>query len=156
MEERQRRIMSGLLALVIWQGSGVRERRGVWSPRVAGLGQQLRRGRLLTAQPRGALQSSGQGPAVAALRTPQEGPALGHGAEPRRSPGSSPEGTTTEKHTQGSVHTSGSCSDKTHSPRISPASLKFTSSLFSPAVRRCALILGSANKATVLSASQAN
>lgn len=36
-----------------------------------------------------------------------------------------------------------------------PASLKFTSSLFSPAARRGALILGSANKATVLSASWA-
>lgn len=45
-------------------------------------------------------------------------------------------------------------SHKGHSAWVSWASLKFTSSLVSPALGQCALTLGSANKATVLSVSQ--
>lgn len=79
MGERQGRIMSGFLEFVIQQGSGVREGQRVQSTRVVGLGQQLRKGRLLRAQALGALLSSGQCPVEAALGTPQEEPALGHG-----------------------------------------------------------------------------
>ena len=81
--------------------------------------------------------------------TAQERPALGHGTAPRKSPGFSLEGTTMEK-----LAFLGPAVTRALTLNF-PASLKFTSSLFSPAARRGALILGSANKAMVLSASWA-
>ena len=150
MERRQPgreagRVMSGLLALLAPQeGAGGRERQRLLSPRSPILGMQVRWGSPLTAEPGAQVLSCHQDrPRFCGLRTAEQG---GHGPESWMSPGSSLEGAATKEHTKGSTHISGHCTDNGHSLSVSWDSLKFTASLFSPAVRWCALILCSAKE----------
>lgn len=126
-------------------GVGLRERQGLWSPWVPhrGAGAAAEKGQVAPSTALGVLLSPGQ-----ALALPLSGLLGRDGLGPwhcahevPRLLWRAPSQRSTPK---GLAHISRSCSDQSRSLWISLARLKFTSSLVSPAVRRCALVLGSA------------